>query len=354
MKTVNANYEILELPEATDKLGVLKHIERIGRVCYKSEDKITDESCIKFIEMLKNRKHWAMLEHYIFVLAVPFEVYVNVTDQELLLYDDSNYNNAMKFVNSTYSVVPDSEITEKYPCLISLSFTALNNIIQCEVCKDLGPDDGIIKVWKFFHDHYPEAVIDFSINNDLYDEEIDIDTDRIKFLTREEIKSLPLNLRLIHDSASVKFTTDRGVTHELVRHRPASYAQESTRYCNYHSDKFDNNITFLDPLFFKGRDELYNEWVAAVEDAEKHYNKLIELGAVAQEARSILPHSTKVDILMTARMCELVHFFKMRVPATGHPQMREITIPLFEEMHSREKEIFDELYYELYPTNKGE
>lgn len=350
MKTVSANYEILELPEADDVLGVLKHIERIGRVCYKSEDKITDESCIKFIEMLKNRKHWAMLEHYIFVLSVPYEVYMNITNQYSFLYDDMNFVNAMKFVNATYCTNNDFEITEKYPCLISLSFTSINNIIQCSVCNDLNPNDGIIKIWKFLHNHYPQSVVDFSFDNDLYDENISIDIDGIKFLTREEIKSLPANLRLIHDSASVKFTTDRGVTHELVRHRPASWAQESTRYCNYHSDKFDNNISFLHPLFFDDKEELYNEWMEAVKDAEKHYNKLIELGAVAQEARSVLPHSTKVDILMTARMGEFVHFFKMRVPSTAHPQMREITIPLFEEMHSMEKEIFDELYL----TIKGE
>lgn len=340
MNKVNADFEILELPEPTDKLGVLKHIERIGRVCYKSEDKITDESCLKFIEMIRNRKHWAMLEHYIFVLSVPYEVFVDIADRSSEIKNDPYYENAIKFINFTHWK-NDTSYNQKYEFLISLSFTTINNIISSKTCKNTEFITEIFSVWKFLHDHFPEAVID--LENPNFNES-KIDTDNIEFLSREEIKSLPNKLRLIHDSASVMFRTDRGVTHELVRHRPASWAQESTRYCNYHSDKFDNNITFLDPLFFKEREELYNEWVAAIEDSEKHYNKLIELGAVPQEARSILPHSTKVDIIFTARMIEFVHFFKMRVPKTAHPQMREIAVPLLKEMHSRETKIFEKLY----------
>lgn len=340
MNKVNAGFEILELPEATDKMGVLKHIERIGRVCYKSEDKITDESCLKFVEMIRNRKHWAMLEHYIFVLSVPSEVFVDITDRSFESKNDPDYDNALKFINFTYWNNDKSD-NQKYKFLISLSFTTINNIISTKTCKNAESINEIFSVWKFLHDHFPEAVTDLENPNF---NEYEIDTDGIEFLSREEIKSLPKDIRLAHDSASVMFRTDRGVTHELVRHRPASWAQESTRYCNYHSDKFDNNVTFLDPFFFKEKEELYNEWLAAVEDSEKHYNKLIELGALPQEARSILPHSTKADIVFTARMIEFVHFFRMRVPKTAHPQMREIVVPLFKEMHSRETEIFDNLY----------
>lgn len=161
-----------------------------------------------------------------------------------------------------------------------------------------------------------------------------------------------------HSSLSVKFTVDRGVSHELVRHRIASFAQESTRYVNYSLDKFGNEINVINikdgialDSKMKNMDAdtigiIIAEWLSAMEDAERHYMRMIELGATPQIARSVLPNSTKTEITITANYREWRNFFKLRVPVTAHPQMREITIPLLKELKSRLPIIFDDIEVE--------
>ena len=219
MNIMRAGFEILT-PISHDGIDELKHIERIGRVCYKSEDRITEdgESAKKFVKMLIDRGHEAMIEH---------------------------------------------------------------------------------------------------------------------------------------SSLSVRFTVDRGVSHELVRHRIASFAQESTRYVNYSLDRYGNEINVIHIEKGITLDKKMNnmdantiaavieEWERAMEDAEKHYMKMIELGATPQIARSVLPSSTKTELVITANYGEWRAFFKLRISATAHPQMREITIPLLEELKKRLPVIFD-------------
>lgn len=161
-----------------------------------------------------------------------------------------------------------------------------------------------------------------------------------------------------HSSLSVKFTVDRGVSHELVRHRIASFAQESTRYCNYANNKFGGECTYIDitpgmhldtKMSNMSEEELnavYEEWVLAMEDAEKHYMRMLELGATPQIARSVLPNSTKTEITITANYREWRNFFKLRVPKTAHPQMREVTIELLKELKTRVPVIFDDIEIE--------
>lgn len=158
-----------------------------------------------------------------------------------------------------------------------------------------------------------------------------------------------------HSSLSVKFTVDRGVSHELVRHRIASFAQESTRYCNYSRDKFGGVCNFIDiepgmKLDNKMKNmpddaisAVMSEWINAMEDAEYHYMKMLNLGATPQIARSVLPNSTKTEITITANYREWRNFFKLRVPNTAHPQMREITIPLLKELKALLPVIFDDI-----------
>lgn len=147
-----------------------------------------------------------------------------------------------------------------------------------------------------------------------------------------------------HSSLSVKFIVDRGVSHELVRHRIASFAQESTRYCNYSKDKFDNGITFIKPFFFS--DTKYQRWLAAMADAESAYLDLLNSGATPQEARSVLPNSTKTEIVITANYREWRNFFKLRTAKAAHPQMREVTIPLLKELKEKLPIIFDDIIEE--------
>lgn len=158
-----------------------------------------------------------------------------------------------------------------------------------------------------------------------------------------------------HSSLSVKFTVDRGVSHELVRHRIASFAQESTRYVNYSLDKFGNEINVIhiekgialdkkmDNMDANAIAAIIEEWEMAMEDAERHYMKMIDLGATPQIARSVLPSSTKTELIITANYREWRAFFKLRIPAAAHPQMREITIPLLDELKMRLPVIFDDI-----------
>lgn len=152
-----------------------------------------------------------------------------------------------------------------------------------------------------------------------------------------------------HEIVTVRIICDRGVTHEIVRHRIASYSQESTRYCNYQKDKFGNEITVIDPCFWNSGSEDDKKkraiWAKAMEQAENAYFELIESGASAQEARSVLPNSLKTEIVVTMNLREWRHFFKLRTANAAHPQMREIARPLLDEFKSKIPIIFDDINY---------
>lgn len=177
-----------------------------------------------------------------------------------------------------------------------------------------------------------------------------------------------------HASMTVKFIVDRGVSHELVRHRLASFAQESTRYCNYSKDKFGNEITVIEPIFFKDIPEdrrreinmavsgkpvvmkgkltdhelAYFHWNTGCSESENEYFGMLSYGATPQEARSVLPNSLKTEVIMTANMREWRHFFKLRAAGiTGkpHPQMLEVAVPLLNWC----REVFPELFGDIQP-----
>lgn len=146
-----------------------------------------------------------------------------------------------------------------------------------------------------------------------------------------------------HKSISVKIICDRGVTHEIVRHRIASYSQESTRYCNYSSNKFGNELTLIRPYFWREDSEAYSIWKQTMQEIENNYNKLIKLGVKPEEARSILPNSLKTEIVVTMNLREWRHFFKLRTSKRAHPQMREVAIPILEEFKKLIPIIFDDI-----------
>ena len=151
---------------------------------------------------------------------------------------------------------------------------------------------------------------------------------------------------LEHSFLSIKFICDRGVSHELVRHRLAAFAQESTRYCNYSKDKFGNELTFIRPCFFVGDTNKMEEWEDAMMNAEHSYMRLINDGATPQEARSVLPNSIKTEVVMSANYREWRHFFKLRAgreTGPAHPQMEEITIPLLKELKEKIPVVFDDI-----------
>ena len=148
---------------------------------------------------------------------------------------------------------------------------------------------------------------------------------------------------LEHEKLTVRFICDRGVTHELVRHRIASYSQESTRYCNYSQDKFGNELTFIKPCFWSEDSDNYKMWLESMEYLESVYNKMIEAGAKPEEARSILPNSLKTEIVVTMNMREWRHYFKLRTSPAAHPQIREISKALLEELREKLPVLFGDI-----------
>lgn len=150
-----------------------------------------------------------------------------------------------------------------------------------------------------------------------------------------------------HGTCTVKFICDRGVSHELVRHRLAAYSQESTRYANYAREKFGREITVIKPYFWSEDSRMHSEWLKAMEQAEAAYMRLLDLGVKAQEARSVLPNSLKTEVVMTANLREWRHVLKLRCSKPAHPQIREVMLPLLKEFKERIPVLFDDVY-QLY------
>lgn len=163
-----------------------------------------------------------------------------------------------------------------------------------------------------------------------------------------------------HETITVKFICDRGISHEIVRHRMASFAQESTRYANYSKDKFGNELTFIRPCWFESSySDIHQElmsydsgmpinektWLWCCYEAETDYMALLKRGWKPEQARSILPNSLKTEIIMTANLREWRHFFKLRCDKAAHPQIRELAIPLLEEFKSKIPAVFDDITY---------
>ena len=154
---------------------------------------------------------------------------------------------------------------------------------------------------------------------------------------------------LEHYSFTVKFICDRGIANELVRHRIASFAQESSRYCCYAKDKFGKELTFINPCFWEPDSDNYARWFHEMDESEKTYLAMIEDGATPEQARDILPTSIKTEIVMTANLREWRHFLKLRaegVTGKPHPQMLEITIPFLNELKQKIPVVFDDIMSE--------
>lgn len=147
---------------------------------------------------------------------------------------------------------------------------------------------------------------------------------------------------LEHFTITAKFICDRGVSHEIVRHRLASYCQESTRYCNYSKDGFGGEITVIQPCYLATCGAGYQMWKEACEAAETAYFNMLNFGCSPQEARSVLPNSLKTEVVMTANLREWRHFFNLRTAPAAHPQMREVAKMLLRQMREMVPVVFDD------------
>lgn len=301
----------------------MQFIERIGRTCYKSTDKITDDSAEKFVSNLKYRKHWAMLEHEsIYLSFTGYHNYKELLDTIYLVGHNLKFFNLTELGNEVYVLSGNLR-----------SFYELFELSQCIKTSSI-----IINIYDIVSHAYELIYSDLTLPGKK------VETAGVILYTREEFIQKYKNHRNVlfqHLTHTVKFVCDRGVSHELVRHRPCSFAQESTRYCNYSQDKFGREITVILPCFFDtgmGTDSnslVYDTWKHSCEIAEESYFKLLDYGAKPQEARDVLPNSLKTEIIMTATEEEWQHIVNLRSKGTTgapHPQMVEIMTPCFEEL----------------------
>jgi thymidylate synthase (FAD) len=291
MKLIKPSFEIWEQPSGLE--GVYKQIERAGRICYKSEDKITEDSAKSFVDRMIKSGHGAMSEHG----TVYLKVFNVIENSELI----------DKYKSNKYSVVKEG--TEVYNCHGDILYGS---------CKCITTNYRVL------------------VENGWLDD--------LKYICKPTES---------HEKRiTVHFVCDRGVSHEFVRHRVMSFAQESTRYCNYSKDKFGNELTFIQPCWLDDeRLKLYGPYhtvirdkslesifIASLNNAEKDYIDLIDLGWKPQEARAVLPNSLKTELVVTGFVSDWNHFFDLRARGTTgapHPQAKELAEPLMKEFIAR-------------------
>lgn len=292
MRLIKPSFEIWAQEEGLE--GVYKQIERAGRVCYKSEDKITDTSAKDFVDRMIKSGHGAMLEHGTVYLILP-----------------------VGYVQGGYGL-EESTVTKKYR----------ENSYSKVTYQDFGDSQRAYVTTNY------RVIIE---NDWLMD--LDYQCEPTEFHEKR---------------VTVKFICDRGVSHEFVRHRVFSFAQESTRYCNYSKDKFNNCVTYILPnwctnvntedyernpkLMYNANGSLSDNeinFLCGLYDTETRYLKLLENGWKPQEARAVLPNSLKTELVMTGFVSDWEHFFKLRDAGSAHPQARELAHPLHMEFLRR-------------------
>lgn len=309
MKIIKQNAVLMDQTTVEE---AYQHIERIGRTCYKSEDRITKNSATGFCLGMKANKHYAMLEHYMIHM---------VMDAELLAL----FMNNVGYANKKNYFAYDYDYTGEIGWL-SGSFRAFLEFYEAS-SSTMARDTVFAAITSNFPAFFGDLKI--IIINDKWLMSIGVLSDaefieHVKKSTSTDTCDLILRNHINH---TLLLTTDRGVTHEMVRHRVASFAQESTRYCNYTKGKFGNEITVIEPGFYEKDSERYNLWKESCEHDEEVYFKLIEMGAKPQEARDNLPTSVKAELIVTASETEWQHIINLRYHGTTgapHPQMKEL------------------------------
>lgn len=310
MKIIAPSVEIMRTGLETEFVTPEQFIERVGRTCYKSEDKITDDSAAKFVGGLIKRGHEAMIEHWNLIFKTEADWYMQIVDDWETLMHDKNItmNEQLKpFLRFTRELIDFDETR----CVISGNMRAWRDYVKaCTSGLGFMPGYmyGIVRNYPLFFSEYQDWVPAI-INNTI------LHPIAVSELTESE--------RMVHQNITVKFVCDRGVSHEIVRHRTASFAQESTRYCNYGLDKFGNEITVVRPSWGEQFD-MFDDWRTAMCQAESNYFIMLADGATPQQARSVLPNSLKTEVIMTGNLDCWKHFFNLRCAPDAHPDIQEV------------------------------
>lgn len=350
VKLLSSSFEILPVPTIDT---ILRHLERIGRTCYKSENKIMNDSDIILIQKWLNSKHWAMLEHYSFRFEATENLY-----RKTQLIDNGEYLHLLPIVKTSF-IHPQ---TNQPRFIISMSIRGIYDLAGSYHVYDYA--HYLRSTYPQFAFMFPDTLFTKQVNNadadlvlNVLPESMENNILRILWdedLTQEEIP--------FHAYRTIKFVCDRGVSHEAVRSR-GSFAQESQRWINYNQDKFDKQISVIPPFKIgqtvlkcspdcpkescdcgkKDSAEAFTIWFHAMQYLEKAYMRLIELGQPPEIARSVLPNSTKTEINITFNINHWRHFFRIRCHKTAHPDMRKITLPLLIKMRDLYPNVFDDL-----------
>ena len=312
MKIITPSVELMRTGLETETVTPEQFIEKVGRTCYKSEDKITADSAAKFVGNLIKRGHEAMIEHWNLIFRVDAPIYESImADYDMLLHHGriSTEEPLRPYIRFTDWQTDELETR----CVISGNMRAWRDFVKaCIEVYKLLPQTlyGLVRNWPLFFPEYQDYAPAI-FNNDILKpiSVTDLVGDR-------EIGT--------HWTVTAKFVCDRGVSHEMVRHRVASFAQESTRYCNYSQDKFGQEITVVRPSWCGEDSDVYDIWRKGVDRAESTYFDMLLSGAKPQEARSVLPNSLKTEIIVTMNLNDWDHFFGLRCAPEAQPDMREV------------------------------
>ncbi len=313
MKVIPAYFEI---QDDLDAQSLAIRIEACGRICYKSEDKIEAGSTEPFIEKILKHGHNSVAEMAVITLKVEIDSETLATQffniQPKFVHIDRPGKNELLI---TGSVRAYRELFKEHGNVkLIKAITGYLNEKHPLFFKDIVPERGIVKL--------------SGVN--------------VEKIYLEDVDKFSADLLAKHRYVGVKFYTNRAVTHEIVRHRPCSYLQESQRYCRYSEDKFDSQVTFIKPIFYDEGTAEYDLWAKAMEETEKIYLKLLETSS-PQAARTVLPNSCKTEIIVYCNLLEWLHIFKLRTTKAAEPSMREVMNPLVTEFAARFPAVFGDL-----------
>ncbi len=309
MKIVNPSYEVFD---HLDQESLAVRIELCGRICYKSEDRIDQNSAMPFVAKMAEHGHNSVLEMGVVTLEIVCADDKQVTEFFLLQPRYLHIDRTANTLLITGSIRSFRELLLFYPD---------NPVVQagCSLINERHP--------YFFKGVFPQKGL--RVNPSMNVRKVELD----------EVEQLPAETLMQHRYIAVKFIVNRAVTHEIVRHRPCSFLQESQRYCRYSADKFGSEVSFIKPLFFVEDSPEYLLWEKAMQETEQLYLQLLET-STPQAARTVLPNSCKTELILYANLKEWRHIFNLRTTKAAEPSMREVMIPLQEDFHQRFPGVF--------------
>ena len=331
MKIINPSIEVMHTGLEKDFMTPEQFIEKVGRTCYKSEDKITADSAVKFVGGLVKRGHEAMIEHWSLIFKTDSRAYWDIiADQDLLMRNGNAYEDNANLIEKNlrpFLRFTNTEVDGGTRYIVSGNMRAWRDFARAYVntCGQI-PDYmyGMIRCYPTFFPEFQDYVPAIIVNDIL-----------IPITVNDLVGEFEHS---VHHDVTVKFICDRGVSHEIVRHRTASFAQESTRYCNYGLGKFGGEITVIMPAKWidvpeKGlvNNTQYTTWYYAGRDAEVAYSLMLANGSTPQEARAVLPNSLKTEVIMTGNLDCWKHFFKLRCAPDAHPDIQVVARMVREE-----------------------